>query len=464
MSWRVIGILTLVAWGALSFGAVYPWAYVPLYGGCAAFASAYLVRRERASQSEVSIAISFAIVVAAVAIQLIPLPVDVLRRISPSTDELLKGYIVGYPESTPTHPISIGPALTATALSAAIALSLFLLGLLRAIDRSDLALIIRGLAIVGAALTLVAIAQKGMSAQRIYGLWLPLEPASPYGPFVNRNHFAGWMLMVMPLTIGYLIARVTQGMRHVGRGWRSRIVWFSSSEASETILIAFAVFLMALGLTMSTSRSGTLGLIGALAISAWFVVRRRTASISRRGVLTTYFIFVMVIAIGWAGVDRLAARFGEGDPVTIGNRTIIWSDTLTIAKDFPFFGTGLNTYGVSTLFYQTVMPETHLAQAHNDYLQLMAEGGALVGVPVLFAVVVLVRLIRKRFRQVPSESTDYWIRIGAVTGITAIALQEIADFSLQMPGNAVVFVVVLAIASRPVNASAAKAEAGFRIE
>lgn len=447
MSWRVISVLVLIGWGAFAFGAVYSWAFTPLYAASALFALACFVRSPR-FDGEQRLAIAFALLIACIALQLIPLPAGVLHSISPATDEILRSYLVGYPDPIARHPLSIAPRLTATALGAAIALALLLLALTRALVRGDLSQIVRGVAILGGVLALAAIIQKALWSGKIYGFWAPFEQGLPFGPFVNRNHFAGWMLMAMPLTIGYLIARVTQGMRSVRRDTRSRMVWLSSPEASETILIAFAVFLMALGLTMSMSRSGTLGLVGALVISSWFVMRRRSSSISRRGILTAYFIFIMITAIGWAGVDRLAARFGEDDPVTLGNRTIIWSDTLNIAKDFPLFGTGLNTYGVSTLFYQTVMPDKHLAQAHNDYLQLLAEGGALVCAPALFVVVVLVRLVRRRFREVSRENTDYWIRVGAVTGIVAIALQEIADFSLQMPGNAVLFVLLLAIAVR----------------
>ena len=451
MSWRVIGVLLLIAWGAFTFGAVYPWAFVPLYAGAAVFALACFRHTSRFRARPLATALGLLVI--CISIQLIPLPARVLHSLSPETDELLRSYVVGYPEVATRHPLSLAPRATATALAALSVLALLLFGLARALDRADLRQIIRGVAILGAVLTVAAIIQRALWSGKIYGFWTPFEQSLPFGPFVNRNHFAGWMLMAMPLTIGYLIARVTQRMRNVRRNWRSRLVWLSTPDASETILVAFAVFLMALGLTMSLSRSGTLGLIGALAISAWFVLRR-AASISRRTILTTYFIFVMVIAIAWAGVDRLAARFGADDPMTLGNRTIIWIDTLNIAKDFPLFGTGLNTYGVAMLFYQTVMPEKHLAQAHNDYLQLMAEGGALVGIPAAFAVVMLVRLIRERFRDLSRDSTDYWIRVGAVTGIVAIGLQEIGEFSLQMPGNAVLFVVLLAIALRPVEAVA----------
>ncbi len=153
-------------------------------------------------------------------------------------------------------------------------------------------------------------------------------------------------------------------------------------------------------------------------------------------------------------------------------------------------GTGLNTYGAATLFYQTVEPTTHFAEAHNDYLQLLepfspprsgrlqpacggppkgghytlvktalAEGGALVCIPAALVVLAFAWTVHRRFREVSVEGSDYWIRIGAVTGILAIALQETSDFSLQMPGNAVLFTVLLAIAVR-----SSQSEGGVRLQ
>jgi len=237
-------------------------------------------------------------------------------------------------------------------------------------------------------------------------------------------------------------------MRQVKPGWRNRLVWFSSSEASETIFVGVAVLVMALSVTLSTSRSGILGLLAAVVISGWFVARRQITA-SRRAIVTVYLAFVLLVVVGWGSIDRLAARFADADAVSFGNRAGIWSDTWRIAGQFPIAGTGLNTYGVSTLFYQTVDLEKHFGAAHSDYLQLLAEGGALVCIPALLVVAVVAWTVRRRFHEVAHDTTDYWIRVGAVIGVVAIALQEIADFSLQIPGNAMLFVLLTAIAVHP---------------
>jgi hypothetical protein len=447
MSWRIATTLLLVAWGALAFGAVYPWAFTPLFVGSAAAGGAAFLQRSGKGKTDMFLAAALALLVAAIGLQLVPVSVGNIRWISPETDVVLRRYAVGYPASSDAYPLSIAPRATMLGLAAAGALSVFLLGLARALTRDDTFHIARGVSILGVILAIAGIAQKAMWNGKIYGFWTPLQAGDSFGPFVNRNHFAGWMLMALPFALGYFGARVARGMRQVKPGWRNRLVWFSSADASETILIGFAVLLMALALTLTMSRSGMVGLLAALVVSGWFIARRQATG-SRRAFVVGYLIFVALAAAGWTGFDRIAARFAANGTADIGGRFGIWGDTWRLAGRFPLVGTGLNTYGAATIFYQTVEPTIHFVEAHNDYLQLLAEGGALVCIPAALVIFAFARTVFRRFRELSAGSSDYWIRIGAVTGIVAVALQEVSEFSLQMPGNAVLFVVLLAVAAR----------------
>jgi O-antigen ligase len=131
---------------------------------------------------------------------------------------------------------------------------------------------------------------------------------------------------------------------------------------------------------------------------------------------------------------------------TIGGRTSIWRDTLTIIRDFRWTGTGLDTFGRATILYQSGERNLHFQEAHNDYLQLAAEGGVLVGIPILVTLGLFIRDVRRRFREAPKEGMTYWLRVGAVIGLLSIAAQAVVEFSLQMPGNAALFAVLAAIA------------------
>lgn len=84
------------------------------------------------------------------------------------------------------------------------------------------------------------------------------------------------------------------------------------------------------------------------------------------------------VGYGWARND-IVREFAAGDTATSGGRLPISHDTLRIASEFWLTRTGLNTYGVATLFYQTSLPGRHLREAHNEYLQLATEGGLLLG-------------------------------------------------------------------------------------
>ena len=90
-------------------------------------------------------------------------------------------------------------------------------------------------------------------------------------------------------------------------------------------------------------------------------------------------------------------------------------------------------------------PTRHAVEAHNDYVQILSEGGIALTAAALFVVVQIARAIRAGFAQAQTASL-YWVRTGATLGLVAMAIQELTDFSLQLPGNAVLFVVLAAIA------------------
>jgi O-antigen ligase len=162
-------------------------------------------------------------------------------------------------------------------------------------------------------------------------------------------------------------------------------------------------------------------------------------------VALAYLVFVPVTVVAWVGTDTIVSRFTQTDWTEFNGRYGAWSDAWNIASRFPLAGTGLNTYGTATLFYQQHDVEHHYVEAHNDYLQLVAEGGVLVAIPAAAALVAFMFAVRQRFVAETSVMA-YWLRVGAVTGLVAIGLQETVEFSLQMPGNAALFATLCAIA------------------
>ena len=333
-----------------------------------------------------------------------------------------------------------------------------LLGLARGIGGRDLRLLAPGIVFLGVLMSMTGIVQKALWSGKVYGFWEPVNKGVvAFGPFINRNHFAGWMLLALPVAVGYFAALVARGMVGVKPGWRNRVIWFSTPDASRAVLTGFAILVMGFALTLTLSRSGISCFLLAMVLSAFHVLRRQTSTAKGR-LLGAYLALVVVAAVAWVGIDAIGARFAEVD-WKLGGRAGAWGDAWRIHQAFPWFGTGLNTYGSATLLLQEFEKATaHYVEAHNDYLQLLVEGGWLVAVPALVLVGLFAREVRRRFREGRDDGTGYWLRLGAVTGIVAIAFQEIVEFSLQMPGNAAFFTVLCAMAVRKASVKGQRGE------
>jgi O-antigen ligase len=223
------------------------------------------------------------------------------------------------------------------------------------------------------------------------------------------------------------------------------VLWLSSPDASKAVLAGFAVILIGLALMLTLSRSGIFSLAVALIVCGYTGVRRQRGALARSAVFACLMLSSLLVVV-WAGVDAIAARFSAVDTVALGGRLPIWQAGARMLEDFWLTGSGLNTFGVATLFYPAVVPGHHLREAHNEYLQLAVEGGVLLAVPALAAIIAFVVAVRRRFAAM--EGSSYWLRLGAVAGVTAIAVQSLVEFSLQIPGNAALFTTLCALALR----------------
>jgi len=275
------------------------------------------------------------------------------------------------------------------------------------------------------------------------GFWVPRQGGTPFGPFVNHNHFAGWMLMAVPLSLGLMCATLSRQTRDVPESSRERLLWLGSTAGSTVVLMAGGVAVMLLSIFLTTSRSGMAGALGATALTL-VLVRRRYGGWIRIGVVAALLIIVIAI-VAWTGVDQIVVRFHDAVATDYAGRQGVWLDAWRLARRYPIAGSGLDTYGTAMLFYQQFNPAVYYDAAHNDYLQLIAEGGVLVGIPIAATIAALALTIRRRFKEEVSQST-FWIRAGATIGLISIAIQEAGDFSLQIPGNAFLFAIVCAIA------------------
>jgi tetratricopeptide (TPR) repeat protein len=256
--------------------------------------------------------------------------------------------------------------------------------------------------------------------------------------------------MALSLSAGRFAGGLANGLRGVKTGWRHRVLWLSSRDASETLLTGFAIAVMAISTVATASRSGFICLALVIAMLGWWMIRRQPSG-SRKMFGFAHLLVVLFAAVSLGGIEILAGRLYNTSWSNLDGRLDLWQDTIRVVRDFPLTGTGLNSYGIAMLHYQTLQDGSQYIEAHNDYLQILAEGGLLLGLPILLTLLLFIREVWRRFREGVDDTRAYWLRAGAVTGLCAIAIQESSDFTLQMPGAAVLFVVLAAIAiHRPV--------------
>jgi O-antigen ligase len=441
-------LVTIIALGTSAFGAVYPWAFIPLLGAAAAIGVAGLYSTGLRPELR-SLAFALFFVCAAGAVQLVPLPPTALARVSPATPGILASYDLVFAAEGMWAPLSIRPHSTAVAIVTLIALSLYLLGLPGLIGSRTLRSLPGSLAILAAVLALYGIYTRETNNGLIYGFWQPQDGGggNQFGPFINRNHFGGWMLMTLGLLVGSVLGQV-EGAIHGGHRPQRRLAWLSSSSANRLLLTGSVVVLGVIAIFWSLSRSSIISLAAAVTMFAWLASRRRRLGTTRRSVVVVSLAAALAAGMSWRGPGRVVAWF-QDDRNLLG-RFDAWRDGWDVIQAFPLFGTGLNTFGDAMLFYQTRNAGFHMAQAHNDYIQLAAEGGLLVVAPALVAAVLLARAIARNLRAARPESRGYWIRAGAAVGLVAVAIQEVVEFSLQIPVNALLFATLAAVALAPV--------------
>jgi O-antigen ligase len=441
-------LVVALIWGTLTFGAVYPWAYWPLALGSAAL-GVWAVRHTHALRDlDIrNIGLAFTLVAIAIALQLAPLPYATVMTLSPGVDRVLRASSLGY-VPPPSAPLSLAPGSTAAALGIFLAAVSIVIGWsIALVRRRRLENIMRSLIWFGAALAVFGVIQKPfLDADHplVYGFWPPLAGGEPFGPFINRNHFAGWMVMVVPLALAYAAARIAEAPIRSGAAFKEWLRWAVAAESGQFLSIATAVLVMGMSVALTGSRSG----MGALAVALGvFGVLAALRVPDRRSRLTVIAIMAVLLlaVIAWAGVGAATQRFAQsgGD---LPERVRAWRETIDIVGDFKLFGVGLGGYGTAMLVYQQHARDFIYLQAHNDYLQLWAEGGLLVGIPALTSVILTGIVMRRRWKEERALSFNQWARIGALAGLAGIASQSLVEFSLQMPANTLLCAVLIAIA------------------
>lgn len=482
--WGLCGTLVLLP---LPFGAVDEWAIFVFEAATFVLFGIHLVERAcRARKKEwiieeelegaripLYLKIPVFVFLGASVTQLIPLPQHLLKLLSPRTFDVYnsvasEGLIDAGSGSLRT--LSFTPDLSLYLLIQYVFYFVFGYLVFKYVRTKKEAEIFVLVMIVSAVFQSVyGIAEHFGGTERILGYKKIDYIDSVTGTFINRNHFSGFLEMVLPVSLGYLLAKSSFFAMKKGLSLKEKLLWFSQERLQKCVVYGLCPVLIGMGIFFSRSRTGIFVFFVtvffmAAALSAaggrserdrenerkeWMSLRHWRRERRYLRVIRTVAI-VVLFAVVLVGARPIIERFSwEG--LMSEQRPVIFRSTVELIGNFPLFGTGLGTYVFAyPMFDNKGFGGRVVDHAHNDYLEILAESGLVGGVAIILAGFVGVGYMFGRW----TRRRHYLVRgivLGCVAGIVAILVHSITDFNLRIPANAVYLVTLYALGMRVVG-------------
>ncbi len=281
-------------------------------------------------------------------------------------------------------------------------------------------------AVVAAFAVLQGLAPNG----RIYWIRTLDQGGFIYGPYVNHNHYAGLMEMLLPFPLVLAATRFTDGTRR--------------------LVVAGVAALMAGSIFLSGSRGGMVAFVAQMLVLGVLLIRKREGG-WKQPLMLGGFLAMVIVFLVWMGTNevthRLMSIHSEArEEIGGGTRISIDRDCLRMFTKRPFLGWGLGTFPIVYPGFRSFYTTLFVNQAHNDYLQLLVETGlAGFSIAVWFLVLVFRRAAGKLKNW--TETASGALTVAALLGCVGILVHSFLDFNLQIPANAALFYVLCAIAA-----------------
>jgi O-antigen ligase len=303
----------------------------------------------------------------------------------------------------------------------------------------------RFLVYYGMALALFGLVQKLTWDGRFY--WMRYidteEIMSPFGPFVHHGHYAGYIEMLLPMPMAMLVMRCV--------------------PSEHRYLYGIAATLMGLSVIVSLSRGGMISFAIQMLFLGWMGTRLTNrqsdyASRSRSGfrlALTRVGALVAIIAaiglsVFWMGAEPVINRvLGQATNSTLSSEELffsrgwIWRDAWAMFRAHPITGVGYGAFGTAYSAYTESDGSVRVNEAHNDYLQVLSDGGLIAGGLVLWFLIAVGRQVYRGLNA--DDPLRVALTLGAATGIVGLLVHSFFDFNLQLPAQALLFVLLVAV-------------------
>jgi O-antigen ligase len=479
----------------------------------AALIAVTLVERRRAGRPTTPGAWALATFLALGLFTALPLPPAIIERLAPATAQLYRDVLPGWPGDggwTAWRSLALDPfAVWAQLSTLAVGFGAYLVlvgypwgdevARARVFGRVFLTVLSGGVAMALLAL-LAEVAGNGQV------MWVSDEPVVHgrlAAPFVNPNHLACWLEMVIPATLAYawvlarrlrrqIVRSVESGRRlalRPRRAWAGALIASQRRLALPFLAAAGAALLVTVHLG-TQSRGGTAGLLVGLGVAAGGILaslaRRRQRRVPRWMPVAAAFALLLaaLVPVGlWMQADSSEVSGADEVDVSLSSRLAVALQGTGIVRDHPLLGTGLGSWLHAFRGYVGPPVEGGIwDHAHDEYLELAAETGALgVALAALFAIG-LVRAVRsarrhmlladgRRERRSRSlgEMPDWQAALGdhrtlawgLAGGIAAVLVHSTMEFGLHMPANFVLLMVLVGLVVVALPAREGRASSGL---
>ena len=302
---------------------------------------------------------------------------------------------------------------------------------------------------LAAAIAFLAIVQNVSSPDKIYWMRRVPENAQPFGPWVNPNQFAGYIELLCPLAFALFLFYKPRVSGY--ESLREKFVsFFTVPGIHFHFFLGFGMVLMVLSVFVSLCRGGILSVIVAGVVFILLVKWKFPG----RGKTTFLFISVCILlATSWFGWDIILSEFNQGfdqEGNLSDGRLTLWSDTFEIIKNFPAFGAGFGSFLYIYPLYKTIGDSLIYDHAHNDYLELLTDGGV-IGITLVAWFVLAVLFHGWKLVRVRRDRYAVLVGIGCISGIIALLAHSITDFNMHNSAVAYYFFFLCGLLVASVN-------------
>jgi hypothetical protein len=384
------------------------------------------------------------------ALQLLPLPRTVHALLAPGSASVWHPTEVAAAAALGAgpHPASVYPAATvhwlaffAGVVSLAI-VAAAALGARRALLRTSVTVV--SMAVV---IAVYAFAARLWFGDRVFGVYQAVIP--PFGPFVSKNHFAGYVEIAALLAVG-----LATGLASENRDRPGVFGWIESPQAGRVVMAWAAAAVLVLAVPVSLSRGGVVSLAAGLAAFVFLRLASRrdrprlersqtaVAAMLAGAAIIAAAIFLVLPEPARARIATIGV--GGGDSSS-SYRLRLWRDTLELVASSPLVGSGLGAYSDAVPRFKTAAGNVRVEHAESDWLELLAEGGFMGGG---LAVGGVAFVVASAWRNLCADvhRLSRAVRTGAVAGLVALCVHSFFDFNLHIPSNALLASLAGAIA------------------